>query len=37
MNDKFLKYYFEKELYVENRPMHMKEFLKFCKERGIRI
>ena len=37
MNDKFLKYYFEKELYVENPQMNMDNFIKFCKKRGIGI
>lgn len=29
--------YFEKELYVENCRMHMKQFFEFCEKRGIRI
>ena len=37
MNQEFLKYYFEKESYLQNLPMNMKKFIKFCKKRGIDI
>lgn len=37
MNLKFLKYYFENELFLQNLPMHMKYFIKFCQNRGLEI
>lgn len=37
MDDGFLKYYFENELYLENLPLNMKQFIEFCKKRGIKI
>ena len=37
MDDGFLKYYFENELYLENLPLNMKQFIEFCKKRGITI
>jgi len=37
MNLKFLKYYFENELFLQNPPMHMKNFIKFCQNRGLEI
>lgn len=37
MNQKFLKYYFEKELYVENPPLNMKNFIEFCNKRGVKL
>ena len=37
LNSKFLRYYFEKDLYLQNPPMHMKKFIEFCKKRGIEI
>lgn len=37
MNSKFLRYYFEKDLYLQNPPMNMKNFINFCKKRGIKI
>ena len=37
MDSKFLRYYFEEDLYLHNNPMNMKEFIKFCKKRGIEI
>lgn len=37
MDSKFLRYYFEKKLYLENPPLKMREFIKFCNKRGINI
>lgn len=37
MNKKFLEYYFEKELYVENPPQNMKDFIGFCNKRGVKL
>lgn len=37
MNPKFLKYYFEEEVYLQNLPLKMDKFIKFCKNRGILI
>lgn len=37
MDSKFLRYYFEKRLYLENPPLKMKDFIKFCNNRGINI
>lgn len=37
MNYEFLKYYFKKELYVENPPLNMKNFIEFCDKRGIKL
>lgn len=37
MNSKFLKYYFENELYLENLPLNMKQFIDFCEKRGVKI
>lgn len=37
MNTRFLNCYFEKELYLQNPPMNMKNFIDFCKKRGIKI
>lgn len=37
MNLEFLKYYLEKELYLQNPPLSMKKFIDFCKKRGIKI
>ena len=37
MNDEFLKYYFKNELYLENPPLNMKQFIDFCKKRGVKI
>lgn len=37
MDSNFLRYYFEEDLYLHNTPMNMKEFINFCKKRGIKI
>ena len=37
MNLNFLKYYFENQLYVENPPLDMKNFIRYCEKRGIKI
>lgn len=37
MNEEFLKYYIENQLYLQNPPMDIEEFVKFCKKRGINI
>lgn len=37
MNSKLLKYYFEEEVYLQNLPMKMDKFIKFCRQRGIKI
>ena len=37
MDEKFLKYYFEKKLYLENPPLKMREFIKYCGNRGVKI
>jgi len=37
LNSEFLRYYFKKELYLQNIPMNMKQFIEFCKKRGIKI
>ncbi|MCQ2737304.1 MAG: hypothetical protein MJ224_01700 [archaeon] len=38
MDEEFLeKYYIENEMYLENKPMNTKKFIKFCKERGTEI
>ena len=37
MNKEFLKYYIEKQLYLQNPPMYLDDFVKFCKKRGINI
>ena len=37
MNEKFLKFYFENKLYLENPPLKMKDFINFCKKRGVKI
>lgn len=37
MDLNFLKYYFENELFLQNPPMHMKKFIKFCQDRGLKI
>ena len=37
MNDKFLKYYIENQLYLQNPPMDLDDFIKFCNKRGINI
>lgn len=37
MDEKFLKYYFEKKLYLENPPLKMKDFINFCNQRSIKI
>lgn len=38
MDKEFLeKYYIENEMYLENKPMNTKNFIKFCKERGTEI
>ena len=37
MNEKFLKYYFEKKLYLENPPLKMKDFIKYCEKRRVKI
>lgn len=37
MNLEFLKYYLEKDLYLQNPPKNMKNFIDFCKKRGIKI
>lgn len=37
MNEKFLRYYFKKELYVENPPLNMKDFIDFCNKRGVKL
>ena len=37
MNEQFLKYYIENQLYLQNPPMDIEEFVKFCKKRGINI
>ena len=35
MDDGFLKYYFENELYLENLPLNMKQFIESLKEEDI--
>lgn len=37
MNSEFLRFYLETELYLQNPPMHMGNFIDFCKKRGIKI
>ena len=37
MNEEFLKYYIENQFYIQNPPMDIEEFVKFCKKRGINI
>ena len=37
MDSNFLRYYFEEDLYLHDTPMNMKEFINFCKKRGIKI
>lgn len=37
MNLKFLKYYLENELYLENPPLEMTKFIEFCNKRGVNI
>jgi hypothetical protein len=37
MDLNFLKYYFEHELFLQNRPMSMNRFIDYCSDRGIKI
>ena len=37
MNQELLEYYFEEEVYLQNLPLKMDKFIKFCKKRGINI
>ena len=37
MDLNFLKYYFEHELFLQNRPLSMKRFIDYCSDRGIKI
>lgn len=37
MDLNLLNYYFQNELYFQNMPMQMDEFITFCKKRGINI
>ena len=37
MDYNLLDYYFENELYLQYFPMKTKDFIKFCKQRGMKI
>lgn len=37
MNQELLEYYFEEEVYLQNLPLKMDKFIKFCEKRGINI
>jgi len=37
MNRELLKYYFDEQLYLQNLPLKMDKFIKFCEKRGIII
>ncbi|MDL2246517.1 hypothetical protein LJB96_02750 [Methanobrevibacter sp. OttesenSCG-928-K11] len=36
MDKKFLEMFINEEMYLENRPLNTKEFITFCKKRGIK-
>ena len=37
MSNNFLKKYFRLNCYLQNPPLNVKKFIKYCKNRGINV